>query len=259
MNPTALITGASSGLGYEFAKLYAANGYNLIITARNEEKLQKLKDELNHIEVTIIPKDLSQPEASKELYQYVVDKDLQVSALVNNAGFGLNGYFDELSLQEQQDMLQVNITALTELTHYFLPSLKKAANQGLSAGILNVASTAAFQPGPKMAVYYASKSYVLSFSEAMAEELKDSNVHVTTLCPGATETNFFKTAKAENSKLTSSTMSPQMVAKAGFEGYMKKQRVIVPGRINRVSALAAKFVPRSVAARIAQNMNSANS
>ncbi|WP_345242902.1 SDR family oxidoreductase [Pontibacillus salipaludis] len=259
MNPTALITGASSGLGYEFAKLYAANGYNLIITARNEEKLQKLKDELNHIEVTIIPKDLSQPGASKELYQHALDKDLTISALVNNAGFGLNGYFDELSLQEQQDMLQVNITALTELTHYFLPSLKKAANQGLPAGILNVASTAAFQPGPKMAVYYASKSYVLSFSEAMAEELKGSNVHVTTLCPGATETNFFKTAKAENSKLTSSTMSPQMVAKAGFEGYMKKQRVIVPGRVNRVSALAAKFVPRSVAARIAQNMNSANS
>ncbi|MFC0522056.1 SDR family NAD(P)-dependent oxidoreductase [Pontibacillus salicampi] len=259
MKPTALITGASSGLGYEFARLYAANGYNLIVVARNEQKLQQLKEELSHVDVMVIPKDLSQPNAAQEIYQTVTDQQLHVHVLVNNAGFGLNGEFDKLALAEQQDMIQVNITALTDLSYLFLPEMKKLAKDSSHTGILNVASTAAFQPGPGMSVYYASKAYVLSFSEALHGELKGTGVHVTTLCPGATETNFFKAARGEKMKLASSAMSASVVAKQGFEGFMKKQGVVIPGRFNSVGAVAAKFLPRSLAASIAKNMNSAES
>ncbi|MYL35216.1 SDR family NAD(P)-dependent oxidoreductase [Pontibacillus yanchengensis] len=259
MKPTALITGASSGLGYEFARLFAANGYNLIVTARNEVKLQELQNELEHVDVTIVPKDLSQPHSAEELYKELDSKDIHVNVLVNNAGFGLTGSFDKLSLQEQQDMMQVNMTTLTDLTYWFLPEMKKLANKGEPAGILNVASTAAFQPGPGMSIYYASKAYVLSFSEGLAGELKGTGVNITTLCPGATETNFFKTARGEKMKLAASAMSASVVAKAGFEGFQKGQRIIIPGRSNAVGAVLAKFLPSSITAKIAKNLNSTDS
>ncbi len=259
MKPTALITGASSGLGYEFAKLFAANGYNLVLTARNEPKLQQIKDELSHVDVTLAPKDLSQPHAGEELYQQLMDQKMSINVLVNNAGFGLNGEFDKLSLKQQQEMIQVNMTSLTDLTYCFLPEIKKQANTGQFSGILNVASTAAFQPGPYMSVYYASKAYVLSLSEGIAGEVKGSGVQITTLCPGATETNFFKTAKAENAKLTENTMSPSVVAKEGFEGFIKKQNVVIPGRMNATGAVLAKFLPRSLATNLAKKFNGAQS
>ncbi|QHE51103.1 SDR family oxidoreductase [Pontibacillus sp. HMF3514] len=259
MKPTALITGASSGLGYEFAKLFAANGYNLVLTARNEEKLQQIKEELSHVDVMVAPKDLSQPHSGEELYQQLLDQDVSINVLVNNAGFGLNGEFEKLSLKQQQEMIQVNMTSLTDLTYCFLPEIKKQANAGHFSGILNVASTAAFQPGPYMSVYYASKAYVLSFSEGIAGELKGTNVQITTLCPGATETNFFKAAKAENAKLAESTMSAGTVAKEGFEGFIKRQRVVIPGRMNAVGAVAAKFLPRSLASNLAKRFNGAQS
>lgn len=257
--PLALITGASSGLGYEFAKLYAANGYDLVVTARNEEKLQKLKSELSHVDVTVIPKDLSQPNSAQELYQTITDQELSIDVLVNNAGFGLNGEFDKLSLQYQQEMIQVNMTSLTDLMYLFLPELKKNAKDRKHVGILNIASTAAFQPGPGMSVYYASKAYVLSLSEGVAGEVKGSGVQISTLCPGATDTNFFKTAKGENMKLASRTMTPSAVAKAGFEGYMKGQQVIIPGRFNSTTAVLSKFLPRSITTKIAKNLNGADS
>ena len=255
MNLTALITGASSGLGYEFAKLFSNQGYDLIVVARNENKLQELKEELSATQVTVIPKDLSLPNAAEELYKDIQDKGLTVHTLVNNAGVGLNGEFEQLSLKAQQDMIQVNILALTDLTYHFLPDMKHHANKGHKAGILNIASTAAFQPGPKMAVYYASKAYVLSFSEALVDELAGTGIQVTTLCPGATKTNFFHTAKAEHTKLTKNTMNPFVVAKAGFEGFMNGKRVIIPGSFNTVGAYAAKFLPRSLASKIAKNIN----
>ncbi|MGP4075419.1 SDR family NAD(P)-dependent oxidoreductase [Halobacillus sp. K22] len=255
MKPTALITGASGGIGYEFARLFAKSGYNLIVVARSEDKLIQLKDELGGHPVTIIPHDLSEPGSAEVLYSKVKELGLTVEVLVNNAGFGLNGQFDELPLLDQQKMLQVNVNTLTELTHLFLQDIKRAPLFDIPKGVINVASTAAFQPGPKMAVYYASKAYVLSFSEALVEELRGTGITVSTLCPGATDTNFFKTAKAEHTKLVKSTMSPVNVAKAGFLGFVKGKRVIVPGAANQSMAYASKFVPRSTAAKLAHYMD----
>ncbi|QAS51898.1 SDR family NAD(P)-dependent oxidoreductase [Halobacillus litoralis] len=256
MKPTALITGASGGIGYELAKLFAKSGYNLIVVARTEEKLLQLKTELEGHPVTIIPQDLSEPGAAEIVYDKVKELGLTVSVLVNNAGFGLNGYFDELPLLDQQKMLQVNVNALTELTHLFLPEIKAARFRSIPKGVLNVASTAAFQPGPKMSVYYASKAYVLSLSEALVEELKDTSVTISTLCPGATDTNFFKTAKAEHTKLVNSTMSSESVAKAGFLGFVKGKRVIIPGTANQSMAYLSKWLPRSVSAKFAHYIDS---
>ncbi len=251
MKPTALITGASGGIGYEFAHLFAKAGYKLIVTARTEEKLEKLKQELSEHEVTIIPLDLSMPGAAEKLYHKVKDNGQTVEVLVNNAGFGLNGPFDELPLIEQQKMLQLNVNALTELTHHFLQDMKAAPLYDIPKGIINVASTAAFQPGPRMAVYYASKAYVLSLTEALVEELKGTGITITSLCPGATDTNFFKAAKAENTKLVNSTMSPKDVAQAGFLGFVKGKRVVIPGKANQSMAYAAKLIPRSIGAKLA--------
>ncbi|MYL72726.1 SDR family NAD(P)-dependent oxidoreductase [Halobacillus litoralis] len=256
MKPTALITGASGGIGYEFARLFAKSGYNLIVVARSEDKLQQLKEELDGHPITIIPQDLSEPGAAEVVYSKVKELGLNVTVLVNNAGFGLNGLFEDLPLLDQQKMLQVNINALTELTHLFLPEIKSARFRSIPKGVLNVASTAAFQPGPKMAVYYASKAYVLSLSEALVEELKDTSVTVTTLCPGATDTNFFKAAKAEHTKLVNSTMSPESVAKSGFLGFVKGKRVVIPGMMNQGLAYASKLIPRSFAAKLAHYVDS---
>ncbi|MFD1020715.1 SDR family NAD(P)-dependent oxidoreductase [Thalassobacillus hwangdonensis] len=251
MKPTALITGASSGIGYEFSKLFAKAGYGLIIVARSEDKLIKLKEELGDHPVLILTQDLSKPGAAKELYEKVRQQGRTVEVLINNAGFGLNGDFDELAMEKQQEMIQVNITALTELTHYFLKDMKNAPLFDIPKGVLNVASTAAFQPGPKMAVYYASKAYVLSFSEALVEELRGTGVTVSTLCPGATETNFFSTAQADHIKLRNNTMSAEAVARAGFLGFVKGKRVVIPGAVNKSGAYLAKFMPRSTGAKIA--------
>ncbi|WP_082235023.1 SDR family NAD(P)-dependent oxidoreductase [Halobacillus massiliensis] len=255
MKPTALITGASSGIGYELAKLFAKSGYALIIVARSETKLQQLKDELKDYPVSIIVQDLSKQGATEELYNKVREKGRTVEVLVNNAGFGLNGQFDEILLRDQQAMLQVNIMALTELTHYFLPDMKNSRMNGVPRGVINVASTAAFQPGPRMAVYYASKAYVLSFSEALVEEFKGTGVSVTALCPGATETKFFETANAEGTRLTERMMSPKQVANEGFIGFVKGKRIVIPGKMNRSMALAAKFMPRSTSAKLAHYMD----
>ncbi|WP_079479331.1 SDR family NAD(P)-dependent oxidoreductase [Halobacillus salinus] len=251
MKPTALITGASGGIGYEFSHLFAKAGYNLIIVARSESKLTQLQEELEGTTVTVIPQDLAEPGAAEVLYQKVKDLDLTVEVLVNNAGFGLNGQFGELPLLDQQKMLQVNINALTELTHLFLEDIQAAPLYDIPKGVLNIASTAAFQPGPKMAVYYASKAYVLSFTEALVEEYKGTGITFTTLCPGATDTNFFKTANAEHTKLVNTTMAPDKVAKAGFLGFVKGKRVVVPGAANQSLAYASKFIPRSVSAKLA--------
>lgn len=248
MKKTALITGATSGLGYEFVKLFANDGYNLVLVARNGQKLDEIRESFKNIEVTAIPKDLSVPGAAKEVFQDVDKKGIEIDILVNNAGFGLLGKFDELDIYKQLEMIQLNITALTELTYYILPKMK----QRNSGRIMNVASTAAFQPGPLMAVYYATKAFVLSLSEALVEELKGSNVTVTTLCPGATKTNFGAVASLEGTKLFSRAMASDMVAKTGYEALMSGKRVIITGGLNKAGALGAKFMPRSMAAKIAK-------
>ncbi|RSD28453.1 SDR family NAD(P)-dependent oxidoreductase [Mesobacillus subterraneus] len=249
MKGTALITGATSGLGYEFVNMFAQDGFDLVVVARNQAKLEDIRSQYPHLNVTVITKDLSKPNAAKEVYEEVKAAGITINTLVNNAGFGLMGNFDDLDLHKQSEMIQLNITALTELTHYFLPDMK---GNTTDSRILNVASTAAFQPGPMMAVYYATKAYVLSFSEALAEELAGTNVTVTTLCPGATKTNFASVAKVEKSKMFSGAMSSHEVAKQGYQAAMAGKRVVITGSGNKAGAYAAKFLPRSLAAKIAK-------
>ncbi|MFE8700678.1 SDR family NAD(P)-dependent oxidoreductase [Cytobacillus sp. FJAT-54145] len=248
MNKTVLITGATSGLGYDYVKLFANDGYNLILVARNKEKMQQIKETYSHLNVTVIQKDLSIGGAAKEVYEEIKQQGAHIDVLVNNAGFGLMGEFDKLDLQEQVNMIQLNVTALTELTHYFLPMMKERN----SGRILNVASTAAFQPGPLMAVYYATKAYVLSFSEALVEELSGSAVTISTLCPGATKTNFGSVASVEGTKMFSRAMESDLVAKEGYAGLMSGKRVIITGSVNKLGALTAKFLPRSIVAKVAK-------
>lgn len=242
----ALITGASGGIGLELARVFASKGHNLILVARSTEKLETLKEELEKqysIHAEVMTKDLSRPGAPKELYIEVRDKNLEISILVNNAGFGIYGHFSKTDLAKELEMLQLNILSLTELTKLFLgPMLQKKSGK-----ILNLASTAAFQPGPIMACYYASKAYVLSFSEALDNELKGTGVSVSTLCPGPTESNFQSRADINTSIhlfKASGVMSAAEAARAGYEGLMKGKRLIIPGFMNKVTPLGMRFLPR---------------
>jgi len=248
MNKTAVITGASSGIGLEFVKLFANDGYNLVVIARNEEKLLEIKRDYPNNNITVLSKDLTRSNAIKEVVDEIKAQDITVDVLINNAGFGLLGSFEDLSIVKQLEMIQLNISSLTELTYHLLPDLKKSK----SGKILNVASTAAFQPGPNMAVYYATKAFVLSFSEALAEELRADSITVTTLCPGATKTNFSSVAKVENTKMFSNAMSSEEVAKQGYDSLMQGKRVVITGGFNKIGALAAKFLPRRTAAKVAK-------
>lgn len=248
MRKTALITGASSGFGYEFVKLFAKDNYELIIASRNLERLEEIKREFPTVEVTVIQVDLTKPNSASELYYEIKDRNLRVDVLVNNAGFGMLGEFSKLDVQRQIDMIQVNAAALTELTHYVLQEMRQRGE----GKILNVASTAAFLPGPLMAVYYATKAYVLSFSEALVEELRGTGITVTTLCPGPSKTNFAKAAKVEKTKMFGSVMNADTVAMLGYKALMKGQRVVITGTLNKLGAYASKFLPRSYAARFAK-------
>ncbi len=215
---TALITGASSGIGYEFAKVFASNGFNLILAARGKDALDNIAAELSAkhgITALVFAKDLSLPDAPDDLYNDLQKQGITVDILVNNAGFATYGYFTDIPLDKELQLLQLNIVALTHLTKLFLPGMK---TRGYGK-ILNLASTAAFQPGPLMAVYYASKAYVLSFSEAISEELHGTGVSVTAFCPGPTELGFQKRAAMEESKLVQGgLMSAEAVAKIGYAG-----------------------------------------
>jgi len=253
----ALITGASTGIGLELAKICAAKGYNLVLVARSSNKLETIANNLrekNNINVKIIAKDLSKSNSGFELYSEIQKENLQVDLLINNAGFGGLGYFSETDLQYELDMIQVNITSLVILTKLFLQKMKEN-NFGI---ILNVASTAAYQPGPSMAVYYASKSFVLNFSEAVSKELQGSNVSVTTLCPGPTKTEFQKRASMSESKLFKSNLvaSSESVASIGLESALKRKRVIIPGFLNRVSVYSSKFLPRSLIMSVVNYLHS---
>lgn len=248
-----LITGASSGIGYELAELFAADGYPLIVVARSEKKLLELKAkaEQRGVAVHVFVKDLTQPQQVKELYEEVQQQGLFVDILVNNAGFGGFGLFHERELAEELDMIQVNITALTHLTRLFLPAMIKR-NRGR---ILNVASVAAFQPGPLMAVYYATKAYVLSFTEALENELRGTAVTVTALCPGATATRFEQRASLQESRLfRGNVMDVGTVARAGYNGLMRGQTIVIPGWKNRLLAASARWVPRKLLTTIVRSV-----
>ena len=245
-NETALVTGASGGIGYALAKCFAEDGYDLVIVSRNREKLNQIAETFRQkygIGVTVLAKDLFRPNAPSEIFIELHEKSIPVDVLVNNAGFGMYGYFADLGLPRQMDTIQLNIATLTHLTKLFLPAMIERRK----GKILNLASTAAFQPGPIMAVYYATKAYVLSFSEALAEELKGCGIQVSVLCPGPTESDFQEAAGIDHEialfKVT--MMTAERVAKIGYRGLMKGKRVIVPGFTNWLFATGQRLIPRS--------------
>lgn len=255
---TVLVTGASSGIGLEFAKLFSKHGYNLILIARNQTKLEEIAKELESGDgnaVKIIVKDLSNPSAPSEIYEQLHSELVAVDILINCAGFGTSGPFSDVDLGPQLNMIQVNVTALTQLTHLFLKDMlmKKAGK------ILNVASTAAFQPGPLMAVYYATKAYVLSFSEAVANEVREAGLTVTALCPGPTKTAFQTHSGMQESRLFKSGMvdvlSAETVAGIGYEGLMENKSLVIPGLKNRLIVFAVRLLPREWITKAARRLN----
>ena len=239
-----LITGASGGIGEALAHEFARDGQPLALVARDVAELQRVANDLRKgfgVKVMVIAADLQDPSASAQIQDALAAERVYVHTLVNNAGFGLKGDVAEMDREGQLAMLDLNVRALTELTHRFLaPMLDRSAG-----AILNVASTAAFQPGPRMAVYYASKSYVLSFTEALAHELKNTGVSISALCPGPTPSGFQARANMEDARLVTMmpTTSVGQVAKAGYKGLKKGKRVIIPGFTNALLARSAPLIP----------------
>ena len=251
--PTAVITGASAGIGRELAKEFAQHGYHLVLVARRQDALQALADELaaqHKINTYVLPADLAQAHAAQSIYDYTVKNGLHIDVLVNNAAFGANAAFVKQDMTTHLDMLQVNITALVELTRLYLPAMLKA-NRG---GVLNVASTAAFLPGPFMAVYYASKAFVLSLSEALSNEVGQSGVRICCLCPGATMTEFQERAKMKESRLFKgpAVMTAAEVARQGYAGFSAGKSVVVTGVLNQIAAFSTRLLPRATSAQLAR-------
>lgn len=243
----ALITGASSGIGREFARIHASKGGNLVIIARSEDKLRELKEELEkkyQVNVKIIVKDLTSPQAPQEIYNEVKEAGIKIDYLINNAGFGGRGFFHERPMELDLQMIQVNIVALTTLTRLFLPDFVQR-NEGK---ILNVSSTAALMPGPLQAVYYATKAYVAFFSNAIAEELRDTNITVTNLMPGATDTGFAKTSDMNNTGVFAKPVSPATVAKEGYEGMLNGKLDVISGlsASQRLMMATIPFAPKKM-------------
>lgn len=251
-NRYALITGATQGIGYELARLFAGDGYNIIAVARTEEDLQKLTTEFSQqygVQVVPIAKDLFQPNAAFELYDEVKGKGLTVDVLVNDAGQGQYGLFVEADLQRLLQIIQLNVSSLTVLTHLFLKDMV-ARNEGK---ILQVASIASQLPGPWQAVYHATKAYVLSFTEALISELKDSAVTLTALQPGATDTDFFNKADMQESKILDTKLSdPVKVAKDGYEALMSGDDKVISGFKNKAMVGMSNIMPESM---VADQMN----
>ncbi|HEV3468389.1 MAG TPA: SDR family oxidoreductase [Pyrinomonadaceae bacterium] len=251
---TALVTGASGGIGEELARLLAAGGRDLVLVARSQDKLEKLAGGLSAehgVRARALPKDLARAEAPQEIYDELERDGVEVDVLVNNAGVGTYGPFAETDLRSTLGLLQINVAALTHLTRLFLPAMI-ARRRGY---VMQVASTAAFQPGPLMAVYYASKAYVLHFSEALANELEGTGVVVSTLCPGPTETGFVAAAGMAESKLFDrGAMDARTVAEAGYRGMQAGKTVVIPGLRNSLLARAVGFLPRRLVTRIVRRI-----
>lgn len=253
MEKTALITGASSGIGLALANVFAVHGYNLVLVARNQETLQSTSDTLKkkyHIKVTFIPADLSLPESPKNIFLQCQEQNLGIDVLVNNAGFAIYGSFQDHPIEQHLNLIQLNLTSATHLIGLFLPAIIK--KQGM---VLNVASTAAFQPGPLMSVYYATKAYILSLSESLRNELKKTGVHVSCLCPGPTASKF--TAREPEIEKTNlmklaKRMTAEAVAEQAFRGLINNKAVVVPGFFNAFLAFWAQVLPRSLVTNISR-------
>ena len=251
MSKTALITGASGGIGAEFAKILAEDKDNMILVARSKNKLDELKKELedkHNISVFTIGKDLSHPGAAKEVYDELKEKGISIDYLINNAGFGDFGLFAESDWKKQEQMINLNVIALAHLTRLFLPDMICRR----SGKILNVASTASFQPGPTMSVYFATKAFVLSFSEAIDNEVREYGITVTALCPGSTKSGFHSVAAMEGRKPPERNNIPSAreVAEFGYRAMMKGKSVAIHGFKNTILANSVRFGPRSLVVKL---------
>lgn len=246
---TTLITGASSGIGAAFARKLARRGRNLLLVARSEEKLIALCNEvgrLSGIRAQYVVMDLTEPDAPARLFEETQKRELQIDMLVNNAGFGSMGDFGRLDLARELEIIDLNVKSLVELTHRFLVPMREQ-RQGT---IINVASTAAFQAVPFMATYAATKAFVLSFSEAIAEENRPHGIHVMALCPGVTDTNFFAASNIERPPMRT-VQTPEEVVDAALRGLPRKRSVVVSGWANWFMMEAERFVPRALVTRVA--------
>ncbi len=251
----ALVTGASSGIGLDLAKRFAAEGYDVALVARSEGKLKEVAAALeaeHKVRTHVVTADLAKPGAADGLVAALEARAIEVDVLVNNAGYASYGAFAETDLADELNMIQVNVVALTHLTKLLVRKMV-ARREGR---VLNLASTAAFQPGPLMAVYYATKAYVLSFSEALANETQGTGVSVTCLCPGPTKTGFQERAKMEESKLVKGKeiMDSLTVARAGYEALHRGQAVVIPGFMNKMMAQSVRFLPRSAITSIVRKV-----
>ncbi len=256
---TALITGATKGIGYELTKLFAGDSYNLILVARNKDRLEELQEDLSekhNIDITIIAKDLSVQNAAIEIFRETIGKQITVDVLVNNAGIGNFEIFNNEDLSKISQIMQINIVSLTELTKFYL----KGMVYRKEGKILNVSSMAAFQPGPYMAVYYASKAYVQSFSEAIASELKGTGVSVTALCPGPTRSVFQSEVGSEGSRLSKLNLlsSSEDVAKSGYRALHDGKDVVIPGFINSSLRNTSRIIPRRTTIHVVRKLQELN-
>ncbi len=270
-----LITGASTGIGLELARLFAADGRSLVLVARQQERLLAIAEQFRSeygVTITAISLDLTSPTAVVDLTTKLREDGIGISTLVNNAGFGAYGPFGQREPQMYRRMIDLNIGVLTELAAALLPAMEDAAKSGTRSsqdpplGIMNVASTAAFQPGPLMAVYFATKSFVLSFSEALHEELRGSQVTVSAFCPGPTKTEFFMTKsmvpdrtitagdRANYEKRDARRMNPAIAAGIGYAGFLAGDAIVIPGTRNSIMSQAGRFLPRAVVRRITKRM-----
>jgi len=254
MNITALITGSSSGIGYELAGVHAEKGGNLVLVARSINKLEDFKRKLEQqfkVSVYVIEKDLSLPGAALEVYNELAMQSISIDYLINNAGLGDVGLFAESDWDKQEKMISLNVTALSHFTRLFLPDMIKKG----SGKILNVASTASFQPGPTMSVYFATKAYVLSFSEAVGNEVRKKGITVTTLCPGSTESGFHAVAEGVDKQFKARKLqSAREVAEYGYKAMMKGKTIAIPGFKNSIMATAVRFLPRAVVVKAARKI-----
>ena len=252
---TALITGASGGIGYELARLFAKDGYSLVLVARSAAKLTQFADELQRqfgVSAKPVPLDLTSAPAPQFLFDQLRREAVTVDVVVNNAGYGVFGEFAKIPWEENLGQIQLNVTALTHLAKLFLgPMLERRAGK-----IMNVASTAGFQPGPRMAVYYATKAYVISFSEALASELKGTGVIVSCLCPGATDTGFQGRAGTEKTLLFKGLrpMDAKTVARDGYRGLMAGKTLVISGFRNRLLAESVRFAPRKLVTAVSRKL-----
>ncbi|MFS0868776.1 SDR family NAD(P)-dependent oxidoreductase [Paenibacillus xylanilyticus] len=256
LSRTVLITGASRGIGKELADRFAKERFNLVLVARSEEKMVSLAKEFQiryGVQVTVIAKDVALPGVPEDIYEELSEKGIVVNYLVNNAGFGLYGEFLDSQLEQEMNMIDINIKALTTMTKVFLPDMVKA-NAG---GVLNVASLVSFFPGPLMAVYYATKAYVLSFTEALENELSGTGVTVSALCPGPTATSFIDHAGLTSSKLLDrGVMEVSQVANEGYRKFMQGKTLIIPGRRNQFMALLPRLLPRRLMTHVVKTAQS---